>query len=251
MSSLAVRPVPGLPEIAPGDDLAALIARAADGMLAEGAVVCVAHKLVSKAEGRIVVLDEVVPSPLAVSLSEDRPDGDARHVQVILDETDEILRADRGILICRTRHGFTCANAGVDRSNAPDGTAILLPIDPDTSARKLRADLERLTGLTPLAVVISDSFGRAWRIGQADTAIGVAGIPPAVDHSGREDRAGRQLVATLPAIADEIAAAASLVRGKASGDGVVVLTGLERFVSADDGPGAASLVRPTSEDLFR
>ncbi|MBO9532988.1 MAG: coenzyme F420-0:L-glutamate ligase [Solirubrobacteraceae bacterium] len=249
--SLRVSAVDGLPEIAPGDDLAALIARCGEELLAPGAVVAVAHKLVSKAEGRIVTLADVTPSPLATSLAEDRDDGDARHVQVIIDESEEIVRADRGILICRTRHGFVCANAGVDRSNAPDDAAILLPVDPDASARALRAELERLTSHAPLAVVVTDSFGRAWRRGQVDTAIGAAGIPEAVDHAGRSDRAGRPLVATLPALADEIAAAAGLVRGKASGDGVVVLTGLEHHVTADDGPGAAALIRPTGEDLFR
>lgn len=251
MSGLRITAVSGVPEIAPGDDLAALIARAAEDLLAPGAVVCVAQKLVSKAEGRIVRLDEVQPTPLAVSLAGDREGGDPRHVQLILDESEEIVRADRGILICRTRHGFTCANAGVDRSNAPEGTAILLPVDPDASARALRAALERLTGHAPLAVVITDSWGRAWRRGQVDAAIGVAGLDPLTDLRGSSDASGRTLEASQPALADELAAAAGLARGKADLAGVVVIGGAERQVSASDGPGAAALVRPTSEDLFR
>lgn len=251
MSPLTITAITGVPEIAPGDDLAALIAHAGAEVLAPGVIVCVAQKLVSKAEGRIVRLDEVQPSPLAVSLAEDRTDGDARHVQLILDESEEIVRADRGILICRTRHGFTCANAGVDRSNAPEGTAILLPVDPDASARALRAALERRTGHAPLAVVITDSWGRAWRRGQVDAAIGTAGLAPLVDHAGTVDASGRPLVATQPALADEVAAAAGLARGKADHAGVVVIGGLAAQVSAEDGPGAAALVRPTSEDLFR
>jgi coenzyme F420-0:L-glutamate ligase / coenzyme F420-1:gamma-L-glutamate ligase len=213
-TALSVAAVDGVPEIVPGDDLAALIARAADDLLAPGAVVCVAQKLVSKAEGRIVALDDVQPTPLAVSLAADRDGGDARHVQLILDESEEIVRADRGILICRTRHGFTCANAGVDRSNAPDGTAILLPVDPDASARALRASLERLTGHAPLAIVITDSWGRAWRRGQVDAAIGAAGLAPLVDLTGTPDAVGRPLTASQPALADELAAAAGLARGK-------------------------------------
>ncbi|MEH3052726.1 MAG: coenzyme F420-0:L-glutamate ligase [Patulibacter minatonensis] len=252
MALLVATPVEGLPEIAPGADLAGLVAEHAAALLTPGAIVCIAQKLVSKAEGRIVELAGVQPSPLAVSLAADREDGgDPRHLQVILDESEEIVRADRGILIARTRHGFVCANAGVDRSNAPDGAAILLPVDPDASARRLRADLQGSTGVAPLAVVISDSFGRAWRHGQVDTAIGVAGLPPALDLGGAGDRSGRPLVATKPALADQVAAAADLVRSKASGHGVVILTGLAHHVSADDGPGAAALVRPTSEDLFR
>jgi coenzyme F420-0:L-glutamate ligase/coenzyme F420-1:gamma-L-glutamate ligase len=250
-ASRSIDAVAGLPEIAAGDDLAALIVRGAGPLLAAGAVVCVAQKLVSKAEGRVVALSDVQPSPLAVSLAGDRDDGDPRHVQLILDESAEIVRAVDGILICRTHHGFTCANAGVDRSNAPDDCAVLLPVDPDGSARQLRAALQQRTGVTPLAVIITDSWGRAWRRGQVDAAIGVAGLAPSLDHAGRHDRSGRPLVATEPALADELAAAAGLVRGKATGDGVVVISGCGAHVSAEDGPGAVSLVRPTNEDLFR
>jgi len=178
---------------------------------------------------------------------------DSRHVQVVLDETRELLRAERGVLICVTRHGFVCANAGVDASNAPDDeTLILLPEDPDASARALRARLRALTGAAP-AVVITDSFGRAWRHGQTDVAIGVAGLAPLEDWRGRTDSVGRELRATWIALADEIAGAADLARGKDTRQPVVVVSGLDRHVLLpdDDGPGAAALLRPASEDLFR
>lgn len=250
-TALSLTAIDGLPEIAAGDDLATLIFAAAGDQLTAGDVVCVAQKLVSKAEGRVIPLDSVAPTPLATQLAADRPDGDARHIQLILDESAEIIRADRGILICRTHHGFTCANAGVDRSNAPDGTAILLPVDPDASARQLRAELQRRSGAEPLAVVITDSWGRAWRRGQVDAAIGAAGITPLIEHRGDLDRGGRPLTATQPALADELAAAAGLARSKADGAGVVIVRGLTGAVTASDGPGAGALVRPTSEDLFR
>lgn len=251
MTPITLTPLAGLPEVRPGDDLAALIAEAAGAALGPGTVIAVAQKLVSKAEGRIVRLADVRPSPLAVKLAADRDGGDPQHVQVILDESAEIVRAERGILICRTRHGFTCANAGVDRSNADEGTAILLPLDPDASARQLRAALQQRTGLAPLAVVITDSWGRAWRHGQVDAAIGAAGLAPIADHAGATDRSGRPLVATQPAVADELAAAAGLARRKDGGEGVVLIQGRERDVTDADGPGAAVLVRATADDLFR
>jgi coenzyme F420-0:L-glutamate ligase / coenzyme F420-1:gamma-L-glutamate ligase len=239
----------GVPEVRPGDDLAGLLAQAA-GPLRDGDVLCVAHKVVSKAEGRVRRLDEVEPSERAVELAA-RLERDPRHVQVVLDEAAEILRDDR-VLICRTRHGFVCANAGVDASNAGDpGAVVLLPLDPDASARALRASLQERTGAA-LAVVVTDSFGRAWRHGQAEVAIGCAGLTPLDDWRGRTDREGRELAATWIAVADEAAAAADLARsGKDSGEPAVVVRGLERFVTADDGPGAAALIRPLEEDLFR
>lgn len=247
--------VAGLPEIAARDDLAGLIARQGEGLLEGGAVVCVAQKLVSKAEGRVRRLADVAPTPLASKLAEDGAGtGDARLVQVVLEETAEILRATRGVLITRTRHGFVCANAGVDRSNTGthgDELAVLLPEDPDASARTLKARLEQLTGAAPLAVVITDSFGRAWRVGQVDHAIGVAGIAPATDLTGTVDRDGRPLVASVPALADELAAAAGLARAKGAADGVVVIRGLGRHVGPADGPGVAALIRATKDDLFR
>jgi coenzyme F420-0:L-glutamate ligase / coenzyme F420-1:gamma-L-glutamate ligase len=253
---LTARALDGLPEIAPGADVTALIAAAvpADAPLNDRDVVVVAHKAVSKAEGRVRRLDDVEPGARARELAAAH-DKDPRHVQVVLDETAELLRAERGVLICVTRHGFVCANAGVDASNAAAGgpeALILLPRDPDASARTLRARLRELTGTAP-AVVVTDSFGRAWRHGQADVAIGAAGLAPLEDWRGRADSVGRELRATWIALADEIAAAADLARGKDSRQPVVVISGLERHVlpPGDDGPGAAALLRPASEDLFR
>jgi coenzyme F420-0:L-glutamate ligase/coenzyme F420-1:gamma-L-glutamate ligase len=240
---IQARALGGLPEVQPGDGLARLIAGAEADLRATDVVV-VAHKVVSKAEGRIRRLADVEPGAEAVALAA-RLEKDPRHVQVVLDESAGIVRDER-VLICRTRHGFVCANAGVDASNAPDGCVILLPSDPDASARQLRAGLPDKP-----AVVIADSFGRAWRIGQCDVAIGIAGLCAVDDWHGRTDRSGHELHATAIAIADEAAAAADLARaGKDSGEPVVVVRGLERFVSADDGPGAAALVRAREEDLF-
>jgi len=250
--TLAAHALGGLPEIAAGADLATLIAARAE--LRDGDVVVVAHKVVSKAEGRVRRLDEVTPGERARALAAEQ-DKDPRQVQVVLDETAELLRAERGVLICVTRHGFVCANAGVDASNAAAGEAeslILLPVDPDASARALRARLRELTGATP-AVVITDSFGRAWRHGQTDVAIGAAGIAPLEDWRGRHDSVGRELRATWIALADQIAGAADLARGKDSREPIVIVRGLDRHVlpAGDDGPGAAALVRPAAEDLFR
>jgi coenzyme F420-0:L-glutamate ligase/coenzyme F420-1:gamma-L-glutamate ligase len=155
------------------------------------------------------------------------------------------------VLICRTRHGFVCANAGVDASNAPDeGTLVLLPRDPDASARRIRARLRELSSAAP-AVLVSDSFGRPWRHGQLDVAIGLAGMQPLEDWRGRRDAAGHELTATWLAVADAVAAAAELVRAKDSREPVVLLSGLGRYLTREDGPGAAALLRPRSEDLFR
>jgi coenzyme F420-0:L-glutamate ligase/coenzyme F420-1:gamma-L-glutamate ligase len=246
ISAAALRP---LPEVRPGDDLAALLLDAADG-LRDGDVLVVAHKVVSKAEGRLRRLPDVQPGERAVALAADH-DKDPRAVQVVLDESEAVIRAQRGVLICRTRHGFVCANAGVDASNAPDDeTLVLLPADPDRSARALRAALRERAGVAP-AVVIADSFGRAWRHGQCDVAIGCAGLRPLEDWRGRADTRGRELRATWIAVADEAAAAADLARTKDSRQPAVVVRGLERHVLADDGPGAGAFVRPREEDLFR
>jgi coenzyme F420-0:L-glutamate ligase / coenzyme F420-1:gamma-L-glutamate ligase len=193
----------------------------------------------------VVHLADVTPSAEAVRLAAEHGK-DARHVQVVLDETVELMRARGGVLICRTRHGFVCANAGVDASNAaePD-TVVLLPRDPDASARTLRARLPHRP-----AVVITDSFGRAWRHGQVDVAVGIAGLAPLDDWRGRSDAAGREMRATWIAVADQAAAAADLVRTKTSSEPAVLVLGLERFVTEDDGPGAAAVVRPPGEDLF-
>lgn len=234
--------VEGLPEIRAGDDLAALLAGTV--ALRPRDVLVIAHKAVSKAEGAVRRLDEVEPSEEARRLAAEHAK-DPRHVQVILDESAEVLRAVRGVLICRTRHGFVCANAGVDLSNAVPGTAITLPRDPDASARTLRAALPGRP-----AVVVTDSFGRAWREGQVDVAIGVAGLAPLDDWRGRHDPRGHELRATVIAVADEAAAAADLCRSKTSRQPAVVVRGLERHVVGDDGPGAAALVRPRAGDLF-
>jgi coenzyme F420-0:L-glutamate ligase/coenzyme F420-1:gamma-L-glutamate ligase len=201
---------------------------------------------VSKAQGRTRELAAIEPSAQAAELTERHGLADARQVQAVLDETAEIVRAARGVLICRTRHGFVCANAGVDTSNAPDGHVVLLPRDPDGAARELRVALSHRP-----AVVIADSFGRAWRHGQVDVAIGVAGLAPLDDRRGRSDRAGMTLRATWIAVADQVAAAADLARaGKDSGTPAVVVRGLQRYVTESDGPGAAALLRPRAEDLF-
>jgi coenzyme F420-0:L-glutamate ligase / coenzyme F420-1:gamma-L-glutamate ligase len=248
MGSIDAFALGGLAEIAHGDDLGALIAAAAPG-LADADIVVIAHKVVSKAQGRIRRLREIDPGERARELAAEHAK-DPRHVQAILDETAELLRAERGVLIVRTHHGFVCANAGIDESNAPaDGTLVLLPLDPDGAARELRGRLRELTGHAP-AVLISDSFGRAWRLGQLDVAIGAAGLEPLDDWRGRRDRRGRELHASVIAVADAVAAAADLARTKASGEPVVIVRGLGRLVCADDGPGAAALLRSRAEDLF-
>lgn len=231
--------MPGLPEVRPGDDLAGLIAP----HVVKGDIVVVSHKVVSKAEGRIVDLSSVTASDAARELGKDDP----RLAQVILDESASILRAERGVVISETRHGFVCANAGIDQSNVPGAdTAALLPLDPDASARALRAALPGRPG-----VIIGDTFGRAWRVGQLEVAIGIAGVQPLEDWRGRPDAEGRELAATQLATADAIAAASELARAKDSREPVVIVRGLERFVTEEDGPGAAALVRARADDLFR
>ena len=172
-------------------------------------------------------------------------------VQAVLDESVSVLRAANGVLICETRHGWVCANAGVDQSNAGEsGELVLLPEDPDQSARHLRAGVAAARGVRP-AVVITDSFGRPWRLGQTDVALGAAGLAPLDDRRGQPDARGRELQATLIAVADAVAGAADLARAKNSDEPVVLVRGLERFVTAEDGPGAAMLRRPPGADLFR
>jgi len=245
--SVRAEALPGLPEIGAGDDLAALLAAGAGRLpepgLTAGDVLVVAHKAVAKAEGRVIALADVEPGARARALAAEHGK-DPRLVELILAETAELVRADAGRFICRTRHGFVCANAGVDQSNAggPE-RAVLLPRDPDASARALRAALG-------CAVVVADSFGRAWRVGQAEVAIGCAGLAPIDDLRGRPDAGGRELHATQIAVADQAAAAADLARGKATGEPAVRIRGLERFVLDHDGPGAAALVRARDQDLF-
>ncbi len=241
--------VPGLPEVKAGDDLADLIAaaiRRAGLSLEPADVVVVTHKVVSKAEGRLVRLDRVTPSNTARQLAEElgrRPED----VEVILRETARLVRAAPWALIAQTRHGFVCANAGVDHSNTAPGVVSLLPEDPDASARGLQAALEAAFGV-PLAVVVSDTFGRPWRLGQTNVAVGVAGMAPLNDYRGQADPAGRTLVATQVAVADEVAAAAELVMGKLDRVPVAIVRGVRYARAAGS---ARDLVRPAERDLFR
>jgi len=247
-AELRVLPVIGLPEVEEGLRVGELIAGVAE--IRAGDVVVVSQKIVSKAEGRVRRLASVIPGEEAKRLAT-RLGKDPALVELILSESREVLRAERGVLIVETRHGLVCANAGVDTSNLPEpGTAALLPEDPDASARRIRAEITAGTGTLP-AVIVADSLGRAWRIGQAEISIGCAGIAPLDDWRGRHDASGRRLDATLIAIADEAAAAADLVRAKDSRVPAAIVRGLDRHVTAEDGPGAAALRRPPDEDLFR
>ena len=244
---VTVIPLEGLPELEPEDDLGLLLHSATTraGGLEDGDVVVVAQKAVSKAEGRIVALAEVEPSERAVELA--GPDGDPRHVEVILRESVEVVRARPPLVIAETRHGFVCASAGVDASNAPgDGILVLLPLDPDASARRIRERLVELGGVD-VGVIVSDSFGRAWRQGTTDVALGVAGLAPLRDLRGTTDARGRELRTTQIAVADELAGAAELVMGKASGIPAAIVRGVD---ARGDGS-AAELVMPRERDLFR
>lgn len=233
-------PVEGLPEIRPGDDLAALITAACE--IRPGDVLVVAQKVISKAEGRLRALGDVTPSDQAAELAR-RLHGDARMIQVVLDESVRIVRAERALIV-ETRHGYVCANAGVDHSNieAPD-TVTLLPEDSDRSAADLRARLG-----VDVGVIVSDTFGRPWRLGIVNVALGVAGLPAVHDLRGTPDDFGRDLRATVVAEADELAAAAGLVMRKTARVPVVVVRGW----SSEAAPGTGrDLVRPEAEDLFR
>jgi coenzyme F420-0:L-glutamate ligase/coenzyme F420-1:gamma-L-glutamate ligase len=226
-AALTCLPVDGLGEVVEGDDLAALLAEAV--VLADGDILVLTSKAVSKAEGRVVA---------------------GTREDLLAAETDRVVARRGPTSIVRTHHGLVLAAAGIDGSNTEAGTVVLLPRDPDASARALRARLrERGGGVAP-AVVITDSFGRAWRVGQCDVAIGAAGLAPVDDWRGRRDGAGRELTATIVAVADEAAAAADLARSKDGGEPAVLVRGLERFVTAGDGPGAVALVRARHEDLF-
>ncbi len=242
-----VIPLAGLPELEEGDDLAALLAEACGraGGLEEGDIVVVAQKAVSKVEGRIVRLDEIEPSARAIELAGD--EGDPRQVEVILRETVEVVRSRPPLVISQTSHGFVCASAGVDASNAKgDGTVILLPVDPDASAARLRERLSVLTGVAP-GLIVSDSFGRAWRQGTTDIALGVAGIVALRDLRGTADSRGYELRSTMIAVADEIAGAAELVMGKANGVPAAIIRGVDAH-----GEGRATdIVMPRERDLFR
>ncbi len=244
---LRARPLTGLPEVEAGADLGELIAAAA----APGAeeIVVVSQKIVSKAEGRVRRLTEVEPGDEARRLAE-RTGRDARMIELALAESRAVIRAEPGVLICETNSGWICANAGIDASNLPgEETVALLPEDADASARAIRAQLS--AGGAGPAVIVADSFGRPWRLGQAEIAIGCAGVDPLADWRGRADAGGRELEATVIAVADQLAAFADLVREKDSGIPGAVVSGLGHLVTAEDGPGATAIQRPAAEDLFR
>jgi coenzyme F420-0:L-glutamate ligase / coenzyme F420-1:gamma-L-glutamate ligase len=252
---ITAAPLEGLPEIEPGDDLAEVIATGLAGQsppeaLGRGDVLVVAHKVVSKSEGRLRALADVAPGPEAERIGAEQG-RDPRQVQVVLDESRSIIRAAGGVLTNETHHGYICANAGVDASNVDGGeTLLLLPADPDGSARRLRARLRELIGVAP-GVVITDSFGRAWRTGQSDIAIGIAGVSPLEDWRGQDDAYGREMHATVIGVADLLAGTADLARRKDGLQPVVLIRGAERHVTAEDGPGAAALIRAPEQDLFR
>jgi len=246
---LEVIGIAGLPEIEEGDDLTDMIIRGLEGQglkLQEGDAIVVTHKIVSKAEGRIRKISDVTPSNFAKTLAKVIRK-DARLVEIILQESKRLIKMSKGILICETKHGFICANAGVDQSNVSPGTVTLLPLDADASAEKLSRGLRRRTGVD-VPVVISDTFGRPWREGQVDVAIGVFGMKPIKDYRGIKDKQGYELRVTQIAIADQLASAAELVMGKTDGVPVVLIRGA-RF---DRGVGAArQLIRRADRDLFR
>jgi coenzyme F420-0:L-glutamate ligase/coenzyme F420-1:gamma-L-glutamate ligase len=242
------RPLTGLGEVSEGAAIGALVADAAAP--AGDEIVVLSQKVVSKAEGRVRRLADVEVSGRAADLAE-RVGKDPALVELILGESRTVVRAEPGVLITETDDGWICANAGIDSSNLPaEGTVALLPADSDASARRIRAEIREASGVAP-AVVIADSFGRPWRLGQSDVAIGCAGIEPLDDWRGREDASGMALAATRISIADEVAAAADLVRDKDSQVPGAVVSGLGHLVRADDGPGARSQQRPRDEDLFR
>lgn len=249
MSRIEVFPVTGVPEVTGGADLGGLLHSAMEGgriSLKSGDVVVVKQKAVSKAEGRVVRLADVVPSEPARLLAADQGK-DERLVELILRESTEVVRKGHGVIITRTKHGFVCANSGVDQSNVGDGLAALLPEDPDRSARGLRERLEALSGVE-LAVVVSDTFGRPWRVGQTDVAIGCSGIRPLVTYAGRKDRFGYELRVTEPSVVDEIASAAELAVGKLDGIPAAVVRGTE--FERGEFP-LKSLLMPPERDLFR
>jgi len=248
LSKVEVIPLPGVPEVKKGTDLGKLILDALEKnrvALLDGDVVVVKHKVVSKSEGRVVALDDVSPGQRAIRLGTNEGK-DPRLVELILREAVRVVRKGHGVIITETRHGFVCANSGIDQSNVGQGNAALLPLDPDESARRLRGALESATGRT-LAVVVTDTFGRPWRKGQTDVAIGCSGIKPLLSYLGKKDRYGYHLRVTEPAIVDEIAGAAELVAGKLSSVPITVVRGLS-YERSDEG--AASLVLEKEKDLF-
>ncbi|MDQ6771671.1 MAG: coenzyme F420-0:L-glutamate ligase [Candidatus Dormibacteraeota bacterium] len=244
-AGLEILPVLGLPEVGAGDDLAALLAGAAGWH--DGDVLVVAQKIVSKAEGRLLDLAGIRPGAVARAYAQHLVERDARFIQAVLDESVRVVRDER-VLIVQTRHGFVCANAGIDHSNVPGpDRVVLLPLDPDASARRLREGLRALTG-RDVAIIVADTFGRAWRMGIANVALGVAGLAPLVDHRGLPDDFGREMQATLIAVADELAGAAELVMGKTARVPAAIVRGWPAGVAPGRG---RDLIRPADLDLFR
>jgi coenzyme F420-0:L-glutamate ligase/coenzyme F420-1:gamma-L-glutamate ligase len=247
--SVSITGIDGIPEIDAGDDLAKLIAgacRAQGETLQDNDVLVVTQKAVSKSEGRYVVLEEIAPSALAIELATNW-EKDPRHVEVVLRESKRIVRMDHGVIICETRHGLVCANAGVDASNVPGERLMLLPVDPDASAQRIREGIKRETG-ADVAVIVSDTFGRPWRTGYTEVAIGVAGMMPIIDYVGMTDTAGRELKATWICIADELASAAELVTGKINRVPVALIRGYP--IPRGEGS-AREMVRMAETDMFR
>ena len=247
---IQIFPLAGLPEIKPGDDLAQLIIAGAptkeNFRVQPGDILVIAQKIVSKAEGRIVPLESITPSEQAIAWAK-AWDKDARAVELVLRESKRIVRMERGIIIAETQHGFVCANAGVDLSNTPEGTAIILPLDPDASARALKEKVEAAFQ-ADIGIIISDTFGRPWREGLVNVALGVAGLAPLIDYRGKTDSGGKLLQATIIALADELASAAELVMGKSDGVPVVIIRGVQ--TNSREGSGR-DLIRPAEKDLFR
>jgi coenzyme F420-0:L-glutamate ligase/coenzyme F420-1:gamma-L-glutamate ligase len=240
-------PVEGFPEVSPGDDLEALVAGAVGDTLHSGDVLVVTHKIMSKAEGRLVDLGGVEPSALAKEYAA-RWGKDPRQIEVVFRESRRVVRMDRGVVISETHHGFVCANAGVDASNVPgEDTVCLLPVDPDRSAARLREALRRLLGVE-VAVVVSDSFGRAWRFGITNIAIGVSGMDPLADYRGQNDPHGYPMEASVLAVADELAAAAELVMGKTDGVPIAIVRG---YAYGKDAGNGQELLMPPERDMFR
>lgn len=247
--AVSIQGIEGLPEIQAGDDLGRLIAEACrnqDVTLQDGDVLVVTQKAVSKSEGRFVNLNDVEPSALAIEIATPW-EKDPRHVEVVLRESRRIVKMDRGVIICETRHGLVCANAGVDASNVPGGQLMLLPVDPDASAGRIREALRGASG-ADVAVIISDTFGRPWRAGYTEVAIGVAGMLPIIDYVGQIDTHGRELKATWICVADELASSAELVTGKVNRVPVALIRGY----AVPRGEGSAKeIVRAAELDLFR
>ena len=250
MSTIAIIPIPGVPQIKPGDDLPAILLKAIDDAkvgLKDGDILVMCQKIVSKAEGAVVDLRTVTPSPFAIQIA-DMWEKDPRMVEVVLTESSRIVRMKNGVVITESKHGWVCANSGVDASNTiADDIVILLPEDPDASARQIRLTIERQRHIA-IGVIITDTFGRPWRDGLVEFALGVSGLDPLDDQRGEEDLQGRELHHTVIAVADELAAAAGLLMEKSAAMPAVLIRGY-RFKPAD--VGSEALKRPADADLFR